>query len=166
MNPTATPENPYAAPAAPVADATYGDELVLAERATRLGAVLLDGLMFGIAYVPLVIYLALTERGQSATLFGALFTLAILGLLAVNLVFLHRDGQTIGKKLLGIKILRSDGSRAGLARIFFMRMLPVGLLGAIPFIGLFVSLTDALLIFRDSRLCLHDQIADTIVVKA
>ena len=28
------------------------------------------------------------------------------------------------------------------------------------------ALVDALLIFRDSRKCLHDNIADTIVVKA
>ena len=36
----------------------------------------------------------------------------------------------------------------------------------VPFVGGLVSLVDALLIFRDDRRCLHDEIADTIVVTA
>lgn len=165
MNQTAPQDNPYAAPAARVADAYYGDELVLAERGTRLAAVLLDGLVFLVAYIPLIIYGVRSSQGSSATLFAALGGFAALALVVCNFVLLYRDGQTIGKKLLGIKIVRSDGDRVGLARIIFMRWLPVGLLGAIPLLGPVISLTDALLIFRDSRLCLHDQIADTIVVK-
>jgi uncharacterized RDD family membrane protein YckC len=68
--------------------------------------------------------------------------------------------------MLGIRVVRRDGSHCGLARIFFARYLPVTLLGAVPFVGGLVSLVDALLIFRDDRRCLHDEIADTIVVKA
>ena len=36
----------------------------------------------------------------------------------------------------------------------------------IPVVGWLYGLVDALMIFRDSRKCLHDNIADTIVVKA
>ena len=36
----------------------------------------------------------------------------------------------------------------------------------IPVIGSLVGLIDALLIFRDNRRCLHDNIADTMVVVA
>jgi uncharacterized RDD family membrane protein YckC len=158
-------DNPYAAPSAHVADAIQDEGQVLAERLTRLGAVLVDGVIFGIAYAPLIIWWVQKQQGNSATLFGMIGGLLVLALLAYNLVLLHQEGQTIGKKLLNIRIVRTDGSRAGLARIFFMRILPVALLGAIPFLGLIVSLTDPLLIFRDSRQCLHDQIADTIVVK-
>ena len=43
---------------------------------------------------------------------------------------------------------------------------PWGLLGLVPLIGWLFALADALLIFRDSRKCLHDNIADTIVVTA
>ena len=35
----------------------------------------------------------------------------------------------------------------------------------LPFIGGIYGLVDALLIFRASRKCLHDNMADTIVVK-
>jgi len=162
---TTPQDNPYAAPGAHVADTYDNDGLVLAERGTRLAAVLLDGLVFVIAYIPLIIFAVLQQQGSSANLWAVLAGIAILAILVYNAILLHQNGQTIGKKLLGIKILRGDGSRCSLARIIFMRALPVGLLGAIPFIGPLVSLTDALLIFRDTRLCLHDQIADTIVVK-
>jgi uncharacterized RDD family membrane protein YckC len=40
----------------------------------------------------------------------------------------------------------------------------VSLLGAIPYVGWLVSLVDPLLIFGKDRRCLHDLIADTIVV--
>jgi len=42
----------------------------------------------------------------------------------------------------------------------------MGLIGAIPFLGRLVQFIDPLLIFRDSRRCLHDEIADTTVVNA
>ena len=158
-------DNPYAAPSAHVADAMEDEGQVLAERLTRLGAVLIDGVIVMIAYVPLIIWYFRTQQGGSASLFGFIGGLLLLALLVYNLVLLHQHGQTIGKKLLNIRIVRTDGSRAGLARIFFMRILPISLLSAIPFLGFFVALVDPLLIFRDSRQCLHDQIADTVVVK-
>jgi hypothetical protein len=42
----------------------------------------------------------------------------------------------------------------------------VNLLALIPILGNVVALADPLLIFRDNHKCLHDELADTIVVKA
>ena len=85
----------------------------------------------------------------------------------VTWYLVHRNGQTIGKKMLGIKVVRTDGSRATVARIFWMRNVPFLLLGAIPlYIGDLFTLADSLLIFRASNQCLHDQFADTIVINA
>jgi uncharacterized RDD family membrane protein YckC len=158
-------DNPYAAPTAHVDDAMQDEGQVLAERLTRLGAVLIDIVIALIAYTPLFIWWYQRTQGSSAALFGMIGGIFVLALLVYNLMLLYRDGQTIGKKLLNVRIVRTDGSRAGLARILFVRILPVTLLGMIPFLGFFISLTDPLLIFRDSRQCLHDQIADTVVVK-
>jgi uncharacterized RDD family membrane protein YckC len=72
-----------------------------------------------------------------------------------------RNGQSIAKKLLKIKVVRSDGSRASLGRIFWLRNVVNGLLSIIPAYGI----VDVLFIFGESRQCLHDKIADTIVIK-
>ena len=172
MDETYLPQNPYAAPAAAVADEAPRTH-ALADRGIRLAAVLLDGVFVGLSVVPLAIafFWSLDPGGQpqvgagqvAGLVVGGLFLLA---LLAWNCILLSRNGQTLAKKLCGIRVVRRDGSRCGLARIFFARYLPVTVLGMIPFIGSLVSLVDALLIFRDDRRCLHDEIADTIVVTA
>jgi uncharacterized RDD family membrane protein YckC len=81
---------------------------------------------------------------------------------AITYVLVQRNGQTIAKKLLNIKVVRSDGTKASVARIFWLRNIVNALLGIIPFYGL----VDPLFIFGERRQCLHDKIADTIVVNA
>lgn len=75
------------------------------------------------------------------------------------------NGQSIGKRLVGIKVVRTDGSPASFARIFLLRnfvnTVPLG----IPYLGLIYQLVDPLLIYQDSRRCVHDLIADTTVVR-
>ncbi|MGH8588531.1 MAG: RDD family protein, partial [Gammaproteobacteria bacterium] len=83
----------------------------------------------------------------------------------VNGYWLHTRGQSIGKRLLKIRIVRSTGERATLSRILFARYLPIQAMGIVPVIGMLYALIDILFIFGDSRQCLHDRIADTIVVK-
>jgi len=90
----------------------------------------------------------------------------LLVLAGITLYLVHRNGQTIGKRMVGIKVVRKDGSRATLGRIFWVRNVPFWVLSQIPIIGGIFSLVDSLLIFRASRQCLHDQLAGTIVVTA
>lgn len=79
---------------------------------------------------------------------------------------LHAFGGTLGKKILGLRIVRTDGSRAGFVRLFFGRGAAAVVPACIPLLGGLYALVDTLMIFRESRQCLHDQIADTIVVTA
>lgn len=74
-------------------------------------------------------------------------------------------GQTIGKFLLNMRIARPDGTAASFGRIFGLRYGLGYLINIIPALGLTFAVLDALLIFRSSRRCLHDSIADTIVIK-
>jgi uncharacterized RDD family membrane protein YckC len=97
---------------------------------------------------------------------GLLFVVVLIVVIVINFVLLYRNGQTIGKRMMNIKVVRFDGSRCALSRFIFARWLPVALMGAIPLIGYAVSLVDPLMIFRGDHRCLHDLIADTIVVKA
>ena len=98
---------------------------------------------------------------------GGLFYVA---LIVVTIVLVHRNAQTIGKKLVGIKVARKDGSRASLARIFWLRNVVNSIVGVVllvvPLVGGFYSLVDALIIFGEQRRCCHDYIADTIVIRA
>jgi uncharacterized RDD family membrane protein YckC len=80
----------------------------------------------------------------------------------ITLLLVARYGQTIAKRMLDIKVVRSDGSQASLGRIFWLRNVVNTLLGVIPL----CSIIDPLFIFGERRRCIHDLIADTIVVKA
>ena len=60
----------------------------------------------------------------------------------------------------------SDGSPASFGRIVGLRYLTTSVLASIPLAGTVYGLLDVLRIFRASRRCLHDNIADTILVTA
>lgn len=163
-----TDYNPYRPPSATVNDVpTPGDGSELADRGTRLGAAVIDSIIYALLIVPAVFLIALnSDRGTDQLYLMMVAFIAMIPVLIVNLVFLHKTGQTIAKKMLKIKIVRTDGSRAGLGRIFWLRMFIPGVIGNIPLLGPVFGLTDPLFIFQQSRKCLHDLMADTIVVKA
>jgi uncharacterized RDD family membrane protein YckC len=155
--------NPYAPPRANVYDVNNANEEVPADRGTRLVAAILDGLIFGaMVYLPLIIAGGLV--GKRAMNGGALL-LGFVGLIVwswLTIKFVNANGQSIAKKMLGIKVVRKDGSPVSLGRIFWLRNVVNALLGIIPLYGII----DALLIFGEPRQCIHDKLADTIVIKA
>ncbi len=166
--------NPYAPPRAAVRDVADPDApAARADRATRLVAAILDGIIFaGMVYLPMLMGVGMRGaaslvqgRMNPAEFFGLGSLLALAGFIAwcwLTILFVTRNGQSIAKKVLGIKVVRSDGSPASLGRIFWLRNFVNTLLSVVPFYGL----VDALLIFGEQRQCVHDKIADTIVVKA
>ena len=167
--------NPYAPPQAIVQDiADARAPILLADRGTRLGAAILDGLiMFGMIYVPFLVAMfaqggfdgepTVEEGINPIAIIGIVLTVAGFGVWCwLTILYVKRNGQSIAKKLLNIKVVRSDGSPASLGRIFWLRNVVNGLLGVIPLYGL----VDILFIFGETRQCLHDKIADTLVVRA
>jgi uncharacterized RDD family membrane protein YckC len=90
----------------------------------------------------------------------------MLVILVITCVLVARNGQTIGKRLIGIKVVRSNGEKASFWRIFLLRNVVNAIPSLIPFVGYVYGLVDTLFIFTESRQCLHDKIADTVVVKA
>jgi len=154
--------NPYAAPKAVVDDVSTGIEL--ATRRQRFNAAFLDGLVIGLSVFGGVL---LFGRGGGPLGTAAGFTLGIGIPAAINLWMLHRFRATIGKRSSGIRMVRSDGSEAELWRLIFLRGLPQWLLSGLgkllPIINLLL-LADVLFIFGKPHRCLHDYIADTIVV--
>jgi uncharacterized RDD family membrane protein YckC len=80
----------------------------------------------------------------------------------ITILLVARYGQTIAKRVLEIRVVRSDGSQASLGRIFWLRNVVNALLSVLPL----YEIIDSLFIFGERRQCIHDLIADTIVVKA
>jgi uncharacterized RDD family membrane protein YckC len=176
-----TPSNNYYAPPqsvvadVPPGEATFGP----ATRGSRLAAVFVDWIIFSIPLSPsyVVAFRAVAQAGRfsvwnfwaAMATAGALFYVGLLidlTLLAVVAVLVYRNGQTIGKKLLGIKVVRTDGSRATLGRIFWLRNVVNSLIRVVPMLGPLYGLVDVLMIFGEARRCCHDYIADTIVIRA
>ena len=152
----------------------------LAGRGSRLGAYLLDQLIAFVLILPglwkllqpfmkdLEAGIAPTPEELLANIAPALPLLIIplLAFVIVQVVMLVKNGQTIGKKMLGIRIVKLDGSNPSFTNVIIMRGILPGLIGGIPMVGPAFSLIDVLLIFREDHRCVHDMIAGTIVVKA
>jgi uncharacterized RDD family membrane protein YckC len=182
-------QNPYAPPAAPVkdvADTTGSGEL--ADRATRLGAFIIDGVILAIVYAPAAFgafgrMMQLGVAGGAAggtapsrlDMYEAFYLnnpnmpyTAVLFLIwaVITIVLVARNGQSIGKRLLGIRVVRTDGKKASFWRIFLLRNVVNSIPSLIPFVSFAYFLIDSLAILGESRRCIHDYIAGTIVVKA
>ncbi|MCF8204995.1 MAG: RDD family protein [Methylotenera sp.] len=170
---TTTDDQRFAPPQAHVQDIATG-EPVLAGRGARLLAAIIDGLIAGAAVwaafmLPGLSSIAEAHQQAAARGFWAFNAWSLL--LGVPLFLLIQGwplltrGQTLGKILLKMRIVRTDGSKVDPLRLFGLRY-GVGILtGVMSGLSMIYGLVDSLLIFRGSRQCLHDTIADTKVIK-
>lgn len=161
--------NPYQSPrAGDPRHSELEESLQPADRVSRFAAYIIDLLVLGTAYSFLFHLVALNwpeQLGRGP--FSVPLRLAVLSSVVywlLNGYFLYRSGQTIGKKILGIQIVRSDGQVPGLGWLFLRRMLPTWFMYWCPILNVLLFPLDSLLIFRQSGQCLHDQFADTHVV--
>ena len=169
---SSTEENRFAPPLAQVADVAPSHPAgTLAGRGARLGAAMIDVVIAMLAFgaiawlTPFNIFVTDPTQGlwlpmARNTLIGFVFFLLFHGYL------LATRGQTIGKMLVKIRIVRLDGSRASFARLVGLRFFVNSLFTLIPVVGPLYGMVDALFIFRAERRCVHDLIADTVVVQA
>jgi uncharacterized RDD family membrane protein YckC len=159
-------DNPYQAPEvaahAPI-HASYGEK-ALATRGSRLAAQFVDGLLFLAIYIPLFFAPAMGAESKAAVVGSSMAMLLIFfGLAVLQIFFLSRDGQTIGKKAMKIRIVRyDDGGNPGFVKAVLLRAIVNGFIGIIPF----YPLVDILFIFGAEQRCIHDLLAGTKVVQA
>ncbi|NCT70560.1 MAG: RDD family protein [Xanthomonadaceae bacterium] len=159
--------NPYAAPA-PAADIPVDQgPRVLASRLVRLGAVFVDNVMIIALLCPGYLLLRGDFSAWEPVLVPAAWIGTPLGvaLIILNIVLLVRDGQTLAKRWFGLRVVRADGTRCGAARLLGLRYVIPMVISATPCVGHLFSLVDPLMIFGEDRRCLHDKMADTIVVQ-
>jgi uncharacterized RDD family membrane protein YckC len=186
FNPALAPAAPPPALAESAIPSPAATGVALAGRGARLGSFFLDYLCGVLAACPGLIILGPTflsifmqaARGQEPDFSGmqaggmllgvAVTVLGSLILLIIQIVMLSTRGQTIGKRLVGIRVVRHpDASPAGFVHAWLLRNLVPGILQLLPFgLGFLFFLVDACFIFREDRRCIHDFIAGTQVVKA
>lgn len=169
-----TAEDPRFAPPQAHVEDVAPDTPALAGRGTRFLAALLDGVIaaaaaWGFGMLPIFQELSQAEVkaaenglwtwNPSALLIGLPLFLLIQGWPLVT------RGQTIGKLLFKLRIVRTDGSKVDPLRLLGLRYGIGALTGVVSGVSMIYGLIDSLLIFRESRQCLHDTLADTQVIK-
>lgn len=183
-----------------------GDDIVEVDLASpwrRLAAVLINSLLVLLAYLPIagvlfgvmgtpqgedgqsteILEQLMAQAGGSVAWFGVLGALLIL--LVVQVYLMSKHGQSIGKKAVGIRVLRTNGDNPGFFGTVFMReILPslvimgLSLLAAV-FGGLaaydvvssvlqlafFVSVVVMVFLPKNDRRTVPDLLAGTVVVR-
>ena len=181
-------ENPYASSATPLRqEAPLPPEIVLASRFKRFTARIVDAIVEGIFFWICELLFPVMRDAQNRVIENSLpdienmefdfwtdivlpsFTAESVAfwLIAIGITFvcqaylLARYGQTIGKRMLKIRIVKQDSFRTPtLTRSFGIRECGMYLLHWVPFL----PLIDVLWIFGEQRKCLHDLWSDTIVI--
>lgn len=156
------------------------ERVILAGRATRLLAYLFDRVI-GIPFI-FPAFLVLLVSG-SLTAHWITSGVGMLAYHVLQWILLAKDGQTVGKKILAVRIVRhADGGNPGFGRAVGLRWIlnywvfynvptlvpavfPITALAVFPLLGLIYFLVDSLLIVGDERRCVHDYLAGTKVIE-
>lgn len=143
----------------------------LARPLDRLWAVIIDGLIFfplalGMGAAAYMMKIGSLSSGVGLMVSAAL-GLGMLGLAGYQIYLLSAAGQTIGKRQMGLRIVRvKDLANGGFVTNVLMRGVVRAIIGMIPIVGTIFVFADPLCIFRADRRCLHDHIAGTCVIIA
>lgn len=154
-------------------------EVELASPRQRINAVIINGLIyFAVVMITVAISFSLgLDKKQ-------LIVLPILGILIVHivqLILMSRDGQTIGKKIMGVKVIDADGETAGFVRFFLLREAVYNIILTILGVPLGVALNSeqvaqipsiialliclVMLFVAADRRTLQDKLANTYVIQ-
>ena len=136
----------------------------LASIGKRWAALIIDRFLFVFVAVALVVavFIVTPDKPEDPRVFGIAFAIliAVIGYVTYDAVMVRRGGQTIGKRLLKIRVVRADGEpvRSGqawgraLTRVVAIHVLAL------------VNYGPAL--FTKEKTCVHDLLAGTRVVNA
>ncbi|MEE9339606.1 MAG: RDD family protein [Methylococcaceae bacterium] len=132
----------------------------LASLESRAVSVFLDLFIFVAIYLPVEIYNTVEAKRIYCVLVYSILTYIQIKLLAKN-------GQTIGKKIMRIRIsqFHNPNKKPHFSKTIFLRIIVNNLLYLIPVVGLvYLALNYGSVLFK-SRRSLHDYLAGTVVTK-
>jgi len=115
--------------------------------------------------VPVLIYFGVFDDNSSVELgVKDIFLAFVYSFVAFALIhgyFLAKSGQTIGKKIVGTRIVRfEDNERMSLPKLLFVRYLSMMLMSFVTLL----QLIDYAFVFGERRQCLHDKFAGAHVI--
>lgn len=155
----------------------------------RVGAALIDGLVIlGIAAIPIILGAVMIVSGVDTNSYDNTTTVTNGGLLAAGILVIivgailamlyeplmtarggARNGQTLGRQAVGIRITNLQGGpiTAGQAwgRYLFKQFVIGGIGGSFTF-GLLSLLNYLWMLWDSNKQCWHDKIANTLVLRA
>jgi uncharacterized RDD family membrane protein YckC len=124
---------------------------------------------FDAAVTALPIGLLLVGLRQGLVPEEVVLAVGLLGILLVvyyQVYLLTVNGQTLGKRILSLRIVRADdGSNPGFLNAVLVRTCVAGLLYAIPLLGKVLFCFSVVWLFRPTHRTLHDLMAGTVVIE-
>lgn len=169
QTPPGQAHNPYAAPVSDAAPSWQmgTDDHLLASRGSRFAGSLLDGLIYMVVALP-VAFLTMDfgSMGPEPDVVDiyAKIGIPILLVAVVQWYLISTTGQSLAKKMLGMKIIKTTGEDVNFVSGVLLRSWVPAFIGWIPLVGGFFGLVDALFIFGEEHQCIHDKIAGTKVI--
>ena len=152
----------------------------LGGKVERFAAYIIDSLIAFLSMIPLGSQFFTAVNDFSAGSIDSINSLTIentnnftLGIFLIILQFIIQGylittrGQSIGKIAMSLRIVNSiDGTNPGFIKAFLVRFILTQIITSIPYIGFIYIFADPLFIFRSDRRCIHDLMANTIVVES
>ena len=140
-----------------------------ASRWHRFVAAIIDTIILMLVTVPVVYFTGgfegINEGYQPSTGYNLLMSFfSVCAFVLLNGKLLTSKGQTIGKKLINIRICTLEGDVPSLKNHLLKRYAIFFIPGQIPYIGNLFSIVNILYIFGEEKRCLHDKVAGTKVV--
>lgn len=161
----------------------------------RIGAVLLNYIIYMLIFVPVFVAMgpyifqilngadqsavaaSMHEAGPDSLVMAFMVTgVGFLVFIVLQLVWMIKRGQSIGKRIMGIKVVTMDGTNPGFVGYVVLReavfWFILTIISMIPFIGIvaYYGIQVALLVMifmeKNNRQTLQDLLAKTLVVKA
>lgn len=125
---------------------------------TRFGAILIDGLLVFLFYIPLIAVDAMAQTESDVSAFGAvIILLTVVGGLVFaiwnTIVRMGKTGQSLGRKFLNIAVLTGDGLPIGIGNAFLREVIGRWISGLVCYIGYLNAFWDP------QRQMWHDKMA-------
>lgn len=138
-----------------------------APRLDRFWAKLVDSVPVALVGVIAAILMPQFKDTAMLPVLVGVLALGMIGYVVYQLWLVATTGQTIGKRYMGIKIVRaSDLMNGGFVTNILLRGVACAAITLVPVLGALFALADPFFVFREDNRCLHDHVAGTRVVKA